>query len=192
MKALETGSKAKRSLAPRCVTSQTSSTIVPGRSFQSPEKVAHILAGISKPPEKVKTSLFIRPEGTLIVRGRGYADQQHPFGSEPIEQQRKGLWSDAVANDIGLADEDIHVDQIGRQIAQSGGGELLGQWVLPTEVADKSGVDGDQSMGCLRVLADGCQGVVRVAPPASHVGPMEPNAKLRQMARRVERKKLYA
>ncbi len=68
----------------------------------------------------MKASFLIGSEGTLIGRGSGHSHEGQPLGSEPIKQQRKGLRSDAVTNEVRLANENVHVDKIGGQVAEPG------------------------------------------------------------------------
>jgi len=154
-------------------------------------EVMVILAGLLKGSEQAETSLLIGPARTRIGCRSSYAHGRLPCGAEPVEQQRERLWADSATNRVWLANEYVHINQVGRQIAEPGCRELLGKRALPTEVADRASVDGDQSMVRRRMLADGRHGLVPVAPPAGHMWAFEPDPKPREVAGHVQGDQLY-
>jgi hypothetical protein len=152
-------------------------------SRQRLNQVVVILASFSKGAEHPEARLFIRAARTRIRCRSRHAYRRPPRGAEPVEQQRQRLWADPPTEKIRLADEDVHVNQISRQVAEPGCRELLGKRALPTEVADRASVDGDQRMVRGRMLADGSQGLIPAPPPAAHMRATEPDPKQREVAR---------
>ncbi len=160
-------------------------------SRQRLNEVVVILAGLLEGSEQSETSLLIGPARTRIGCRSSHAHGRPPCGAELVEQQRERLWADSATNRVWLANEYVHVNQVGRQIAEPGCRELLGKRALPTEVADRASVDGDQSMVRGTMLADGSHCLVPVAPPAGHMWALEPDPKPREVARYVHGDQLY-
>lgn len=160
-------------------------------SLQRLNEVVVILTGFLKASEQSEAGLLIRAARTRIRCRSRHAHRCLPRGAELVEQQRERLRADAATNKIWLANEYVHINQISRQVAEPGCCELLWKRALPTEVADRASVDGDQSMVRGRMLADGSHCRIPVPPPAGDMWAIEPDPKPREVARYVQGDQLY-
>jgi hypothetical protein len=102
------------------------------------------------------------------------------------------LRPDASANDIGLADQNVHINEIERQGSESRCGEFRRLKVLPTNVPDRLSFNGNQSMTVRGALANHREHRIRVAPPTCDVAPIEPDSKHGQVPTDIKWEKLYA
>jgi hypothetical protein len=76
------------------------------------DEVPHVLTCFLEVAELAKASLFVRLQCTPVRYGGGQADDADSVGSQLGQELREGRWADSLAEDLGLANQDIHINQV--------------------------------------------------------------------------------
>lgn len=140
-------------------------------SAESSDEIAIVLAAFPEVSEGAKPGLLVCPKRARVGDGSGQAYELDAFGSKLGEQMAKGSGPNSLPAGIGLADQDVHVDQVTWQVIETARGQLCWSGRPPAEEANGSCVEVDQRRGVRRVLPDSGESLFGVTPPYGNVGP---------------------
>ena len=151
------------------------------------DEVSHVLTCFVEVAEGAKTSFVVRLERTYVGHRGRQADDADTVGAELLKELAQGCRANTSAEDVGLSDQNIHINQVTGEVIEASRREFLPRERLPANEPNGPSTDCDQRLHVSRMLLDSGERVCRIAPPASDVGATQPFGENRLVAAGVKR-----
>jgi hypothetical protein len=104
------------------------------------------LVVLLKRAEEVKPRLLVRSGSTLVGGCHAHSYRAGALRPKAIKQQIQGTRSYAPTHELGLSDQNVHVNVIHRQVGKPSRREFVGSRFLPTQVSHGPAIDSNNGV----------------------------------------------